>query len=578
MKTLTHEQVQRNLHSGQVTSDAYAKEVAAHLSACTECQSYAALVAELSTGLPSIYSPKLPSPQEIRQKAAAGKSQLQRRNKSTLTFRNLRSGMLVGGAVVVLLVLAILAPKLLPVQPVGAPDSTSTLAGSATATVSPSDTPEATAILEDVPGTERLVSPDGQYTAIFHPQNVSLEIVDAQGNGTVNYLPDPAAGWIILGTWSPDSERLTFWQGSNSASLQADGLPLWVLDIQTGAAKELSKAAVINRTYQSWSPDGEFLAFTDGGGRSAQVNKWLALYRVAEDQVEIVIPADQLVTGALAWSPWNSQIAVAAVDASQTGPDFADFMGWDNQAIAARRIYLVEPLARGYWRLTQTEAYEDAPKWLQDGGQIYFVQRDQDTAHIMSANPILGEAQPTGCEAPMPPSAQYYGQVDWSELYQTCVKLKALWLDDLAPVTQDGLFQLSIYPPLFMDYDPSIWLDKSDLVYRAELVNYLQNQELESCTISVRGPSGFYPENMSEITLGNITYQVYARENAEISRVIKTYFAKSSIKGDVSSTAGMAVLDVQASPSEAEQCFETAEIVLGTLHAYGQSSTVGYCD
>jgi len=573
MKSLTHEQVQQMLHSGLPQSEA----LLAHLAACSQCRSYAALVTELSTTLPAIYSPAVFSPQEIRQKAADGNGQLLRRTRSALTLQNLRSGVLVGGVVVVLLFLTILAPKLLPVQPAGAPDLTPTQ--KPLTTTLPSSTPAATTALEDVPGTERLDSPDGQYTAIFHPQNISLEIVDAQGNVAVNYLPDPAAaGQIILGTWSPDSERLTFWQGSNSASLQADGLPLWVLDVQTGAAKELSKAAVINKTYQSWSPDGEFLAFTDGGGRSAQINKWLALYQVQDDKLEIVIPADQLVTGALAWSPWNSQIAVAAVDASQTGPDYADNMGWNNPAIAARRIYLVEPLARAYWRLTQTEAYEDAPKWLQDGGQIYFVQRDQDTARIMSANPILGEAQPTGCEAPMPPSAQYYGQVDWSELYETCVKLKALWLDDLPPVTQDGLFQLSIYPPLFMDYDPSIWLDKSDLVYRAELVNYLQNKELESCSISVQGASGFYPENMPEITLGVITYQVHESESAEIGRVIKTYFAKSSIKGDVTSTAGMAALAVQASLSEAEQCNEAAKIVLGTLHAYGQSSTIDYCD
>ncbi|MRR28959.1 hypothetical protein EG834_01180 [bacterium] len=435
MKTLTHEQVQKLLHSGQSTSGLYATELAKHLASCTECQSYAALVAELSSALPSIYSPKLPSPQEIRQKVNAGQSQLLRRTKNMLTFRNLRSGVPVGGMVIVLLVLAILAPKLLPVQQVGAPDLTSTIAGSPTATALPSKTPTAVATLEDVPGTERLVSPDGQYTAIFHPQNISLEIVDAQGKSMVNYLPDPAAaGWVILGTWSPDSQRLTFWQGSNSASLQADGLPLWVLDVQTGAAKELSKAAVINKTYQSWSPDGRFLAFTDGGGRSAQVNKWLSLYMVQDDKLEIVIPVDQLVTGALAWSPWNSQIAVAAVDASQTGPDFADHMGWDNQAIAARRIYLVEPLARAYWRLTETEAYEDAPKWRLDNAQIAFVQRYQDTARIMSANPILKEALPTGCEAPMPPSAQYYGQVDWSELYQTC-----------ADAT--GLSLLGVYPP-----------------------------------------------------------------------------------------------------------------------------------
>ncbi|HWR66878.1 MAG TPA: hypothetical protein VN364_12240 [Bellilinea sp.] len=424
MKTLTHEQVHKMLHSGQSTSGQSAKELSAHLDTCPECQSYAALVSELSTGLPSIYSPRLPSPQEIRQKVAAGQSQLRRRTKSMLTFRNLRSGVLVGGAVVVLLALAILAPKLLPVQPVGAPDSTSTLSGSPTATVSPSNTPEPTSILEDVPGTERLISPDGQYTAIFHPQNISLEIVAAQGVVVANFAPEPSeSGQIILGTWSPDSKRLTFWLGSNSASLQADGLPLWVLDVQKGAAKELSKAAVINKTYQSWSPDGKFLAFTDGGGRSAQVNKWLSLYKVQDDKLEIVIPANQLVTGSLAWSPWNYQIAVAAVDASQTGPDYADNMGWNNPAIAARRIYLVEPLARAYWRLTETEAYEDAPKWRLDNAQIAFVQRDQDTARIMSANPILKEALPTGCEVPMPPSAQYYGQVDWSLLYAACTQV-----------------------------------------------------------------------------------------------------------------------------------------------------------
>jgi len=118
MKSLTHEQVQQMLHSGLPQSEA----LSSHLAACSQCRSYAALVTELSTTLPAIYSPAVFSPQEIRQKAADGNGQLLRRTRSALTLRNLRSGVLVGGSVVVLLFLTILAPKLLPVQPVGAPD------------------------------------------------------------------------------------------------------------------------------------------------------------------------------------------------------------------------------------------------------------------------------------------------------------------------------------------------------------------------------------------------------------------------------------------------------------------------
>ncbi|MCE5209500.1 MAG: hypothetical protein LLG42_14460 [Chloroflexi bacterium] len=313
-----------------------------------------------------------------------------------------------------------ITPSLIPVQTL-TPSTSPTASTTLTALVSPT--------LEDIQGTEPYDSPDGRLTAIFRPQNRNLEIVDAQGKTVLVFSPDSSTPdpsstfgeWITLGSWSPDSQRLLFWKGMNSASIQADGLPLWVLDIQSGQAKEVSQVTLVNKAYQSWSPDSKALAFTNGGSRSAQVDKWLSLYQVENEQVKDLITKEELVTGAVAWSPAGDQIAVAAVEASKTGSDYADYMGWDNPAIAGRRIYLVDPETGEYQRLTQTETYEDAPKWSRDGTRLFFVQQGNTQADVMSVNVETGELMAiAGCETPMPSSAIYYGQVDWSDLYANC--------------------------------------------------------------------------------------------------------------------------------------------------------------
>ncbi len=191
---------------------------------------------------------------------------------------------------------------------------------------------------------------------------------DAIGAPARLYPPQEAAGassdspgQILLGSWSPDSQRLLFWQGMPSASIQADGLPLWSLEVPGGQATPLSQAALVNPAYQSWAPDGSALAFTDGGYRSAQVGKWLARYDASSGQVSTLVPQDEQVPGALAWSPLGDRIAYAAVAAGQTGPDQADWMSWDNSAILARRIYLLDVQSGDYQRLNQAEAYQECP-------------------------------------------------------------------------------------------------------------------------------------------------------------------------------------------------------------------------
>lgn len=249
------------------------------------------------------------------------------------------------------------------------------------------------------PGDE----PDNELQFLYRPRNES------------------APAQIVLGPWSPDNQRLLFWMGPASASIQADGLPLWSLEIAKGKATQLSQAALSNPAYQSWAPDGSALAFTDGGYRSAQIGKWLSLYQVSSAEVTTLVPTEQQVPGALAWSPDGRLIAYAAVAAGETGEKWADWMDWDNPAILARRIYLLDAQTGQYRRLNQESVYQDAPTWRADGTQLYYVQMADDGVTLMAADPNNGEAQPLpGCQAPLPTTAGYYGQVDWSELYQNC--------------------------------------------------------------------------------------------------------------------------------------------------------------
>ncbi len=445
MEPLTHLQAQEILRAGMNPSLAEHEDLANHLSTCFECQAYAVLITELATALPAIYPSAALSVQDIRRKATEGSSRLSRQARIGRTMHGLRTVIVVGATLVFLLILAIITPKLLPVQPVGPGEATPTYENTITplTTPQPASTlaPLPTAPLSDVLGVARLTSPDWQFTAIFHPLTRELEIVDGMGRQVRAYQAQDDQ--MILGPWSPDSQQLVFWLGGQSLSLSVDGLPMWLLDVQTGQASQVSELALPNKAYQSWSPDSKTLAFTNGGYRSAQIGKHLSLYHVETNEITEInkFPTTGgLVTGAVAWSPAGNLIAVAAVETSQTGTDYADYMGWDNSAIAARRIYVVNPQNGAFQPLTLSDVYEDAPLWNLDGSRLYFVQQADATARLMmfDLETTRLEALP-GCEIPMPPSAEYYGQVDWSDLFTVCEGADGLLPFWTSPETQETL-------------------------------------------------------------------------------------------------------------------------------------------
>ena len=286
-------------------------------------------------------------------------------------------------------------------------------------------TPAVTPTTEKNGDIERIPSPDGRWTVLYRRQIGQLTIEDGQGKQTPVAV-DGQDKYLVPGSWSPDSRYLLLWQGIDSASIQADGLPLWSIDVSTGNTFRISKSVLVNPGYSSWAPDGHALAFTNGGYRSAQVGKWLSLYTPADQKVTDLVPQEKLVPGLVAWSPDGKTIAFAAVDATLTGQEYADFSGWENPAILARRIYRLDPQTGMYQRLNSQEDFQDAPRWDLTG-RLYFVQLTQTLARIMWVSDLAAGAAYAipGCQGVRLTPAGYYGQIDWRFLFDACQATKA---------------------------------------------------------------------------------------------------------------------------------------------------------
>lgn len=225
------------------------------------------------------------------------------------------------------------------------------------------------------------------------------------------------ADHIDFGQWSPDSRSVIFWLGSTSGSFQADGATLYALDVDVGKSTRLAQAALLNPRYQSWAPDSTGLVFASGGYRSAQVDKWLSLYDVKTDKVTTVVDQKEAVPGIVAWSPRGDLIAYAAVNASDTGEQWADYHAFDNPAILKRRVYLLDPKTGKHWQLNNVDAFQDAPTWSGDGTILYYVQSEGNDMVLMAANPSDGRGQVIeGSRRPAPGTVGYYGQTNWDDL------------------------------------------------------------------------------------------------------------------------------------------------------------------
>ena len=219
---------------------------------------------------------------------------------------------------------------------------------------------------------------------------------------------------ILFGAWAPDGRRVIFWLGILSASILADGLTPWLLDVETGQTSQLVDTALISPSYQSWSPHSSALVITAGGGRETWQNKWLALYDVAGQETTIVVSQTEQIPGIVAWSPQGDRIAYVAgpaemADANDVG------MTFDNPGIAGRRIWLLDPATGQHERLNESEAYQDAPTWNEDGTILYYVQREADFIALLATDLTSGQSQVI-VRRRAQQAVGYYGLETWTDL------------------------------------------------------------------------------------------------------------------------------------------------------------------
>ena len=96
-------------------------------------------------------------------------------------------------------------------------------------------------------------------------------------------------------------------------------------------------------------------------------------------------------------------------------------------------------------------------------------------------------------------------------------------------------------------------------------VNFVQVLSLEICQLGEIGPSDNFPTPDEILQLGNIRYQVTVSDNTPPGLITARYIEDQSLNGfDYSS--GVAVLLLQAKPSEWNECKTLGERVLSTLH------------
>jgi dipeptidyl aminopeptidase/acylaminoacyl peptidase len=309
-----------------------------------------------------------------------------------------------------------------------------------------------------------LTSPNGRYLDGVQRFKTRLLLSSPQPSGEPKEL-DEAEGYFHIAGFTRSGDWLVYWRAAEmSASLQADGLGLYVANTRTGQSSEAGVTTLVHEDMIAFSPVKDLIAVTSGGRRETWTNKAVALMDLSSGKPLDRKLTEPSVSAQLAtWSPYGDKLAwsagpdaealhkqqllargqktITVIDPSTGAPKQIPFtpklsLGAPDelvkQCVRSRRIWVAEIGPRYVARqLTNDPRYSDEePRWSRDGSHILFcrldVSKDGPAAITIW---LMGKdgSEPRQVAGPLEYSSDlwkgeelvyygYYGYTDWPSM------------------------------------------------------------------------------------------------------------------------------------------------------------------
>lgn len=220
--------------------------------------------------------------------------------------------------------------------------------------------------------TEKRDVPEGEWQSKHSIRKVDVESGDSEE--IIAYPPpdeEGVPGNTSLAAWV--GTRIYLWQCEiMSVSIMADGCPLYFLDLDK-KQEEVNVLSLLYRDFLAFSPNGQTLAVSEGGGRFTWTDKRINNINL-ETKEEKILTESEMMAASPAWSP--DGYLIAYVGGPDMGGDFRS-ENLERDGTAKYRIRIMKADGSEKRQLTGDDGYrEECPLWLAGGKHLIFARFD----------------------------------------------------------------------------------------------------------------------------------------------------------------------------------------------------------